>query len=49
MLVQGGKLIDVGDREQVLSRKNVEEVFRVRAEMVATDEGHPVYVFHRRM
>jgi iron complex transport system ATP-binding protein len=49
VLVQGGKLIDVGDREQVLSRKNVEEVFRVRAEMVATDEGHPVYVFHRRM
>ncbi len=48
VLVQGGKLIDAGDREHVLSRKNVEEVFRVRAELVATDEGHPVYVFHRR-
>lgn len=48
VLVQSGKLIDAGDREQVLSRKNVEEVFRVRAELVATDQGHPVYVFHRR-
>lgn len=48
VLVQGGKLIDVGEREQVLSRENVEEVFRVRAELVATDQGHPVYVFHRR-
>lgn len=49
VLVQGGELVDVGDREQVLSRKNVEEVFRVRAELVSTDQGHPVYVFHRRM
>jgi iron complex transport system ATP-binding protein len=49
VLVQSGKLIDVGDREQVLSRQNVEDVFRVRAELVSTDQGHPVYVFHRRM
>lgn len=49
VLVQGGKLIDAGNREQVLSRENVEEVFRVRAELISTDQGHPVYVFHRRM
>ena len=49
VLVQGGRLIDVGEREQVLSRKNVEEVFRVRAELVSSDQGHPVYVFHRRI
>jgi iron complex transport system ATP-binding protein len=48
VLIREGKLMDVGNREQVLSRKNVEEVFRVRAELVATDQGHPVYVFHRR-
>lgn len=48
VLVQSGRLIDVGEREKVLSRENVEEVFRVRTELVATDQGHPVYVFHRR-
>ncbi len=46
ILVEGGKVMDYGKHEQVLSPENVERAFGVRAEVLTTSAGERVYVFH---
>jgi iron complex transport system ATP-binding protein len=46
ILVEAGRVMDYGKHEQVLSPENVERAFGVRAELLTTSEGQPVYVFH---
>lgn len=48
VLVEGGHLVESGAREQVLNSQNIERVFRVRAEVLASSDGQPIYVFHHR-
>ncbi len=48
VLVQAGRLVECGVCEQVLSPRNVENVFHVRAELLSTRDGQPAYVFHGR-
>ena len=48
VLLEAGRLVDCGAREQVLNQQNLEQVFRVRAELLSTSDGDPVYVFHSR-
>jgi iron complex transport system ATP-binding protein len=47
-LVNGGRLVDSGDRERVLSPERLQQVFGIRAEVLSTSDGQPAYVFHRR-
>lgn len=46
ILVEAGHVMDYGKHEQVLSPENVKRAFGVRAELLTTSEGLPVYVFH---
>jgi len=48
VLVDRGRLVECGGHEEVLNSHNVEAVFRVRAELLSSSDGQPVYVFHRR-
>lgn len=48
VLVEGGRIVGSGCREQVLSPENLEQTFGIRAELLASRDGHPVYVFHQR-
>jgi iron complex transport system ATP-binding protein len=49
VLIDGGRIIDEGDRERVLSPQNLEQTFGVRAEVLSSGDGHPVFVFHQLM
>ena len=46
-LVNGGRMVDCGDRDRVLSPDRLQQVFGIRAELLSTKDGQPVYVFHR--
>ena len=49
VLMQAGRLMNCGaNDEQILSPHNLEKVFGIRAELLSTTDGQPVYVFHRR-
>jgi len=48
VLMQGGQLTDGGGDQQLLDPRNLEKVFGIRAELLSTTDGQPVYVFHRR-
>jgi iron complex transport system ATP-binding protein len=46
-LIEAGRIAYCGDREGVLTSNVLERVFGVRAELLQSAGGHPVYVFHR--
>jgi iron complex transport system ATP-binding protein len=48
VLIEGGRIVGSGCREQVLSAENLEQTFGIRAELLESRDGHPVYVFHQR-
>lgn len=48
VLIDGGRIVGSGEREQVLSPENLEQTFGVQTELLASRDGHPVYVFHQR-
>lgn len=47
-LVNAGKIAYAGSRDNVLTSKVLEDVFRVETELLRSQGGHPVFVFHRR-
>jgi iron complex transport system ATP-binding protein len=47
-LVDAGKIAYAGSRDNVLTSKVLEDVFRVETELLRSQGGHPVFVFHRR-
>jgi iron complex transport system ATP-binding protein len=47
-LVNGGRVVDCGDRDRVLNPERLQEVFGIRAERLSASDGQPVYVFHRQ-
>jgi iron complex transport system ATP-binding protein len=48
VLIQAGQLTDCGSDQQILDPRSLEKVFGIRAELLSTTDGQPVYVFHRR-
>ncbi len=48
VLIQAGHLTDCGSDQQILDPRSLEKVFGIRAELLSSTDGHPVYVFHRR-
>ncbi len=46
VLLEGGRVVHSGSREDVLTPENIRESFNVQAEVLAGSEGEPVYVFH---
>jgi iron complex transport system ATP-binding protein len=48
-LLQEGRLIVQGPREEVLLPRAIQDVFQVEAELLSTKAGEPVYVFHQRL
>jgi iron complex transport system ATP-binding protein len=48
VLIQAGRLMDCCGDQQILNPHSLEKVFGVRAELLSTTDGKPVYVFHRR-
>ncbi len=48
VLIQAGQLTDCSSDQQILDPRSLEKVFGIRAELLATTDGQPVYVFHRR-
>jgi iron complex transport system ATP-binding protein len=47
-LVNRGRLVESGARDRVLTPERLQEVFGIRAEVLATSDGQPAYVFHKR-
>jgi iron complex transport system ATP-binding protein len=47
-LVDSGRIARYGDRDEVLAPRFVQQVFGVRPELLASGDGHPIYVFHRK-
>ncbi len=47
VLIQAGHLTDCGSDQQILDPRSLEKVFGIRAELLSTTDGQPVYVFHR--
>jgi iron complex transport system ATP-binding protein len=47
-LIEAGRFVDCGPRAEVLTARNLERAFGVRAEVLASGDGYPVYVFHQR-
>ncbi|HXE12012.1 MAG TPA: ABC transporter ATP-binding protein [Bryobacteraceae bacterium] len=47
-LVDAGKIAYAGSRDDVLTSKVLKSVFRVETELLRSQGGHPVFVFHRR-
>lgn len=46
-LVNNGSVVDCGERDRVLSPERLLSVFGIRAERLSTQDGQPVFVFHR--
>ena len=46
VLLQKGRLIAQGSRQEVLNPAAIQQVFQVEAELLSTKAGDPVYVFH---
>jgi ABC-type cobalamin/Fe3+-siderophores transport system ATPase subunit len=47
-LVHRGRFVESGPRDRVLTPERLQEVFGIRAEVLATSDGQPAYVFHKR-
>jgi len=47
-LIEAGHFVGCGRLEEVLTPQNLERTFGVRAEILASTDGYPVYVFHQR-
>lgn len=47
-LVDSGRIVATGARDEVLTPKTVQDVFGVAIEVLGTANGHPLYVFHRQ-
>jgi iron complex transport system ATP-binding protein len=47
-LIDGGRIAGAGPRDEVLTPPTVRRVFGVRPELLASGDGRPVYVFHRK-
>jgi iron complex transport system ATP-binding protein len=47
-LMNGGRLVDSGGRDRVLTPERLQQVFGIRAEVLCTSDGQPAYVFHRQ-
>lgn len=47
-LVEAGQIAYDGLRDEVMTPQTVQRIFGVRPELLSTDDGHPVYVFHRK-
>jgi cobalamin transport system ATP-binding protein len=48
VLIDSGKIAGAGALGRLLEAGRLEEVFRVRAEILSSADGSPVYVFHRK-
>jgi cobalamin transport system ATP-binding protein len=48
LLLQEGRLAHSGPLQEVLTSQNIEATFGVRAELLSSQQGQPVYVFHSR-
>jgi iron complex transport system ATP-binding protein len=48
VLLHAGKLAALGKGEQVLTPAALADVFGVQTELLSSQDGHPVYLFHRR-
>jgi iron complex transport system ATP-binding protein len=48
VLIESGRIAFAGPRSEIVTTRTLEEVFRVRAELLASADGSPVYVFHRK-
>jgi iron complex transport system ATP-binding protein len=46
-LLNEGRLVECGSREDVLTPENISGVFGVRAELLSANGGEAVYVFHK--
>lgn len=47
-LVDSGHIAHCGARDEVLTPQTLQQVFGVRPELLATCDGQPIYVFHRK-
>jgi iron complex transport system ATP-binding protein len=47
-LIESGRIVFSGPRKEIVTTRTLEEVFQVRAELLASADGSPVYVFHRK-
>lgn len=47
-LVEAGRIVRCGRKAEVLTAQSVQQVFGVRSELLASVDGHPIYVFHRK-
>ena len=48
VLIKSGRIVFSGARRETVTARTLEEVFQVRAELLAGADGSPVYVFHRK-
>jgi len=48
VLIESGRIACAGPLGELLNSRRLEDVFRVRAEILASADGSPVYVFHRK-
>jgi iron complex transport system ATP-binding protein len=48
VLIESGRVVFSGPRSEIVTTRTLEEVFQVRAELLASADGSPVYVFHRK-
>ena len=48
VLIESGRIAFSGPRSEIVTTRTLEEVFGVRAELLASADGSPVYVFHRK-
>ena len=48
VLIESGRIAFCGPRSEIVTTQTLEEVFQVRAELLASADGSPVYVFHRK-
>jgi iron complex transport system ATP-binding protein len=47
-MIDAGRIVNCGPRQEVLTPGWVQKVFGVEAELLTAADGQPVYVFHRR-
>ena len=48
VLIASGRIASSGPRSEIVTTRTLEEVFRIRAELLCSADGSPVYVFHRK-
>ena len=48
VLIESGRIASSGPRGEIITTQTLEEIFRVRAEVLSSADGSPVYVFHRK-